>query len=128
MAFWDSVRSLLNDLNAAGNSWTAIAAGLGISKQTLTGFRNKRSPALDAEALLRLCTVWKMPLMFREQTVRCVGEVESEAPAVLQLQMEFDDSFELLADPTPRAILTRKPPSKVSYVGIRVEQIGGGKP
>jgi hypothetical protein len=97
-------------VRSAGHSWTAIADSLGVGKQTLTGFRKRRAPALDAEALLRLCTVWKVPLTFREQTIQCLADdAKPEAVAVLQLQMEFDDSFELRADPTPRAILTRNP-------------------
>jgi hypothetical protein len=125
VAFWDSVRSLLDGVHAAGHSWTAIADTLGVGKQTLTGFRKRRAEALDAEALLRLCTGWNLPLTFQDQTIRCLADdAEREAVPVLQLQMEFDDSFELRADPTPRAILTRKPPSRVSYIGVRVEQVG----
>jgi hypothetical protein len=123
-AFWDSVRSLLEGVHAAGHRWTAIAEALGIGKQTLTGFRKHRTPALDAEALLRLCAVWKVPLVFQDQTIRCVADdTQTDASPTMQLQIEFDDSFELSADPTPRAILTRKPPNRVSYIGIRVEQL-----
>ena len=122
VAFWESVRSLLEGVHATGQSWTAIAEALGVGKQTLTGFRKHRTPALDAEALLRLCAIWKVPLMFQDQTIRCVGDgTHPDASPSLHLQMDFDDSFELLADPTPRAIVTRKPPSRVSYIGVRLE-------
>jgi hypothetical protein len=123
IAFWDAVRSLLEGVHAAGHSWTAIADTLGIGKQTLTGFRKNRTPALDAEALLKLCAVWKVSLTFQDQTIRVVDDTQLNASPTLQLQMEFDDSFELRADPTPRAILTRKPPNRVSYIGVRVEQL-----
>ncbi len=46
---------------------------------------------------------------------------------MLQLQMEFDDSFELRADPLPQVVLRRKPPNRVSYIGIRIEQIVKGR-
>lgn len=121
-AFWDSVRAQLEALHAGGESWTAIARSLGIGKQTLTGFRKHRTAALDAEALLKLCTVLKVPLTFQGQTVRAVGDDTQESPT-LQLQMEFDDSFELRADPLPQAVLVRKPPNRVSYIGVRIEQI-----
>ena len=118
--FWDSVRAQLEAFHAAGQSWTAIARSLGVGKQTLTGFRKRRTPALDAEALLKLCTVLRVPLTFQGQTVRAVDT--PEVPT-LQLHMEFDDSFELRADPLPQAILSRKPPNRVSYIGVRIEQI-----
>jgi DNA-binding Xre family transcriptional regulator len=123
-AFWDSVRALLEDLHAKGHKWTTIADALGIGKQTLTGFRKGRSPALDAEAVLRICAVWKAPLTFQGHTIRSsADDTQTEALPMLQLQMEFDDSFELRADPIPRAILTRKPPSRVSYIGVRIERV-----
>ena len=116
--FWESVRSRLDEIHASGTTWIVIAATLGISKQALSAFCKRRSPALEAEALLNLCAVLKVPLLFKNETIRCVGE-----DLGMQLQMEFDDSFELRADPNPRAILTRKPPSRASYIGIRVEQL-----
>jgi len=124
VAFWDSVRSRLESIHSAGQSWTAIAAVLGVGKQTLTGFRKRRTPALDAEALLKLCVVWRVPLTFKDQIIRCVTDDIPLQTSTFQLQMEFDDSFELRADPSPRAILTRKPPNRVSYVGIRIERVG----
>src|SRR5580704_2583133 len=123
-AFWASVRSLLEELHAKGHKWTPIAEAIGIGKQTLTGFRKGRSPALDAEAVLRICTEWHVPLAFRGQTIRSAADdTRTEASPLVQLQMEFDDSFELRADPIPRAILTRKPPSRVSYIGVRIERV-----
>jgi len=122
--FWESVRARLDEIHESGTSWIVLAETLGVSKQTLTGFRKRRSPALEAEALLNLCAVLKVPLLFKNETIRCVVAPSDEQPG-LELQMEFDDSFELRADPTPRAILTRKPPSRASYIGIRVEQIIG---
>ncbi len=118
------MRSLLETVHAAGHSWTEIAAALGVGKQTLSGFRKHRTPALDAEALLKLCAVWKVPLNFQDQTIRCVSGDAQPETSTLQLQMEFDDSFELRADPIPRAVLTRKPPNRVSYIGVRIEQVG----
>jgi hypothetical protein len=126
-AFWDSVRSLLERVHAEGHSWTAIANTLGVGKQTLTGFLKRRAPALDAEAMLRMCTAWKLPLNFQNQTIACSAENalgKDSSVLQLQLQMDFDDSFELRADPTPRAILTRKPPSRVSYIGISIKHVG----
>jgi DNA-binding Xre family transcriptional regulator len=117
--FWESVRSRLDEIHATGTSWIVVAKTLGISKQALSAFRKRRSPALEAEALLNLCAVLKVPLLFKNETIRCVADDDLG----LQLQMEFDDSFELRADPNPRAILTRKPPSRASYIGIRVEQV-----
>ena len=65
-----------------------------------------------------------MPLTFKDQIIRCVTDDIPLQTSTFQLQMEFDDSFELRADPSPRAILTRKPPNRVSYVGIRIERVG----
>jgi len=114
-------------LHADGNSWTAVADALGISKQMLTGFLKGRATALDAEAILRMCTTWKLPLTFDNQTISCsTGSIQVEDSPALRLEMEFDDSFELQADPTPRAILTRKPPNRVSYIGIRIKHVGDG--
>jgi hypothetical protein len=119
--FWDSVRSKLDEVHAAGHSWTAIAARLEVGKQTLTGFLKRRTPCLEAEALLKLCVAWNVPLTFQDRTIRCVADGQSEPS--LQLQMEFDDSFELRADPMPQAILTRKPVDRASYIAVRVEQV-----
>jgi hypothetical protein len=117
----------LENVHASGQSWTAIANVLGVGKQTLTGFQMRRAPALDAEAVLRLCTTLKLSLSFENQTIRSVlEETQIQAEPVLRLEMEFDDSFELRSDPTPRAILTRKPPNRASYIGVRIERVGGG--
>jgi hypothetical protein len=125
--FWESVRSHLENVHAAGQSWTAIANALGVGKQTLTGFQKRRSPALDAEAVLRLCTIFDLSLTFQNQSIRSVLEdVQIQEEPVLRLEMEFDGSFELRSDPTPRAILTRKPPNRASYIGVRIERVGRG--
>jgi hypothetical protein len=122
--FWDSVRATLDSVHSTGHTWTTIAEVLGVGKQTLTGFRKGRVPALEAEALLKLCLNWKVPLTFRDQMIQCgVGGSQPDAADGLQLRMEFDDSFELEVGSTPRAILTRKPPDRVSYVGIRIERL-----
>ena len=87
-----------------------IAGTLGIGKQTLTGFLKKRCPALDAEATLKICASYKLPLNFQNQAIVCSNEVgPGEDPAVLQLQMDFDDSFELLSNPTPQRFSRESP-------------------
>jgi hypothetical protein len=117
--FWDSIRSLLGELKISETkNWTQIAFFLGVSKQTLTGFRKKRIPALDAEAVLRLCSRCDLSLTFEGQTISCSNPT-------LRLTMEFDESFHLEATPKPSITLTRKPPGRVTFIGVRLEQVAG---
>jgi DNA-binding Xre family transcriptional regulator len=119
LVFWDSIRSLLDQVRRSGEqNWTELAASLGVSKQTLTGFRKGRIPALDAEVVLRLCLRCNVPLGFEGQTISCGNPT-------LRLVMEFDDSFQHGETATPSATLTRKPAGRVSYIGVRVEQVVG---
>ena len=118
--FWNSVRSLLDQAKAASEqNWTEIATELGVSKQRLTGFRKGRIDALDAEAVLRLCSRCNLTLRFE-------GRIIGSFNPALRLTMEFDEDFEIAMMPTPSAVLTRKPPGRVSYIGVRVEQVVGG--
>jgi len=112
------VRLLLDQLKDSGlQSWTDIASSLGLTKQTLTGFRKKRILALEAEAVLRLCSRFGQSLQFEGQAIG------STNPPTLRLTMEFDESFQLAGNPKPSAVWARKPPGRVSYIGVRVEQI-----
>lgn len=80
------MRSILDQLKTSGSqSWTELAASLGVSKQTLTGFQKGRLAALDAEAVLRLCSRCGVSLGFEGQTISC-------GDPTLYLTMEFDDS------------------------------------
>jgi len=61
--------------------------------------------------------------VFEGVTIGSTPGHEDQKEPMLRLSMEFDDNFELQADPAPRAILMRKPPSRVSYIGVRVDQV-----
>jgi DNA-binding Xre family transcriptional regulator len=121
LTFWNSVRSLLDQMKISGKqNWTEIAASLGVSKQTLTGFRKGRIAALDAEAVLRLCSRCSVSLGFEGQTISCGNPT-------LRLTMEFDDTFQSGETATPSAILTQKAAGLISYIGVRVEQVLGAE-
>jgi hypothetical protein len=118
--FWNSIRLLIDEAKVSGRqNWTELATSLGVSKQRLTGFRKGRIVALDAESVLRLCSRCGLSLTFE-------GKIIAPSSPTLRLTMEFDESFQLAAAPTPSAVLTRKPPGRVSYIGVRVEQVVGG--
>jgi DNA-binding Xre family transcriptional regulator len=113
------VRLLLDQLKTSGTqSWTELADSLGVSKQTLTGFQKGRLAALDAEAVLRLCSRCDLSLGFEGKTIGCGDPMP-------HLTMEFDDNFQSLGTAPPSVLLTRKPPGRVSYIGVRFEQASG---
>jgi len=115
------VRLLLDQLKTSGTqSWTELAASLGVSKQTLTGFQKGRLAALDAEAVLRLCSRCGLSLGFEGQTISC-------GDPTLHLTMEFDDSFQSGGTASPSVLLMRKPAGRVSYIGVRVDQVSGAR-
>jgi hypothetical protein len=122
--FWDHVRHILEDLHKAGHSWTDIAGRLHVGKQTLTGFRKHRAEALDAEAVLRLCSEWNQRLTLSGHIIGRADELSSGADVGLTMTMEFDDSFEIRTEPNPSVILVRKPPNRVSYIGVRIAKAG----
>lgn len=119
--FWDAIRLLLDEAKGSGpQNWSDIADTLGLSKQALTAFRKRRKPALDAEAVLRLCTRFHRSLAFEGQTI-CSNDPE------VNLSVEFDDSFQIAAHRSSPgvAVTTRKPPGRVSFIGVRIERVSG---
>jgi len=117
-------------------TWTSLAHVLGISKQELTAFRRGRAPVLPAEAVFRLCAFWEVGLAFQEpnshvEVVICspmrgaFADTVTDERSAIRLSMDFDESFKLSATPNVCAVLTRKPPSRSSFIGIRVERVTG---
>ncbi|MBM3735919.1 MAG: helix-turn-helix transcriptional regulator [Acidobacteria bacterium] len=121
--FWERLRGTLRkEMVASGLRQKDLAAKLGIDTTTLNNFLNHQNKSLGGLAVALACTMVDLtcdgktigrlqPARLAEQPLRTSQH---------QLELEFDNAFEIKADAKVPTLVIRKPATRTGSVRLAI--------